>query len=368
MRFEHQENIRTQSGGAVSSRLPRGVSQHPHSVASTFSSFPRQTARHRRRRSRRHLPTTLACMLVLLLLLSPAAFAESRVERLLLVNADTNEMLFELTDGMQLNLALLPTRHLNVHAETAEDVSKVVFGLNTHERFREESAAPYALAGDDAGNYSSWTPRLGENVITAVPFVEADEGESLIVRFSVIDEAEGKQAIESDERAAAEDAAQTVTTSTPALVQDKDAVDTVAAQEDLKENGNASKKRKQGEGETVARLQSADPNSTGPSRRVLFTLGPTEAERMPPASGECLTILNQQSNELTVVCNHTLQRPTEAVLSKAATDEVICPLGAPGSPVVQTCPLDANQLQALQDGKLFVRIRSDEGALKGDVR
>ena len=97
------------------------------------------------------------------------------VKSFLLVNADTNQSIGPLVDGQALNLALLSSRNLNIVAETAPGtVGSVQFGLDGEPRFSLDSVAPYALAGDTAGDYVAWTPAVGTHVVSATPYMSVD--------------------------------------------------------------------------------------------------------------------------------------------------------------------------------------------------
>ncbi|MDP9175904.1 MAG: carbohydrate-binding protein [Planctomycetota bacterium] len=111
-----------------------------------------------------------------------------------LINADTNVPVagFDpFTNGAVLNLATLSTTHLNVRANTnPTTVGSVVFSLDGNSRFRVETFAPYALAGDDNnGHYFSWTPAAGSHTLTATPFTAGGgggtAGTALSISFTV---------------------------------------------------------------------------------------------------------------------------------------------------------------------------------------
>jgi subtilisin family serine protease len=115
------------------------------------------------------------------------------VDSFTLINAATDLDLFELTDGAELNLATLPTRSLNVRADTIPGtVGSVRFWLNGNV-FRTENIAPYALAGDtnNGTNYLSWTPRPGTYTLRATPYQNANAGGTagtpLEITFTVVD-------------------------------------------------------------------------------------------------------------------------------------------------------------------------------------
>ena len=115
------------------------------------------------------------------------------VTSLTLVNADTDQDLGTLTNGQVLNLSSLPTRNLNVRANTSPSlVGSVVFTLDGAHA-RTENGSPYALAGDDNGNYRPWTPAAGSHTLTAAPYGSTGgtgtAGTPLTVAFSVTDAA-----------------------------------------------------------------------------------------------------------------------------------------------------------------------------------
>ncbi|RYU73852.1 InlB B-repeat-containing protein, partial [Hymenobacter persicinus] len=80
-----------------------------------------------------------------------------------LVNADTDQDIRTLAPGATLDLGTLPTRNLNIRANTnPATVGSVVFELNgTQARSQVESVAPYALFSDSGGDYNAWTPAVG---------------------------------------------------------------------------------------------------------------------------------------------------------------------------------------------------------------
>jgi hypothetical protein len=110
-----------------------------------------------------------------------------------LVDADTDADIGPLADGDTLNLALLPTRNLNLRADTSPAaVGSVRFGLDGNPAYRTENVVPYALAGDAAGDYGPWTPGLGSHFLSATPYSQADgagtAGTPLVIAFTVIDD------------------------------------------------------------------------------------------------------------------------------------------------------------------------------------
>lgn len=106
-----------------------------------------------------------------------------------LVNADTDLDIGPLSNGATVNLSALPTRNLNVRANTnPATVGTVRFGLDSVASYRVESTAPYALAGDGAGNYNAWTPSTGSHTLVATAFdASGTSGNPLSISFTVAD-------------------------------------------------------------------------------------------------------------------------------------------------------------------------------------
>jgi CubicO group peptidase (beta-lactamase class C family) len=113
-----------------------------------------------------------------------------KVTALTLIDSNTDQPILTLTNGMTITLANLATRNLNIRAVTSPStVGSVRFGLDGNSNYRTETASPYALAGDDAGNYRAWTPALGAHTLKATPYTGSSgtgtAGTSLTVGFTV---------------------------------------------------------------------------------------------------------------------------------------------------------------------------------------
>jgi len=113
---------------------------------------------------------------------------------LTLINADTDAPIAafaSLKNGAVLDLATLPTKRLNVTANPDSNVGSVRFALDGNLNYRTESGAPFALASNVGSDFLSWTPGLGEHVLTATPYSAKDAqgslGTAVQIRFSVID-------------------------------------------------------------------------------------------------------------------------------------------------------------------------------------
>ncbi|MCL6275684.1 PKD domain-containing protein, partial [Muricauda sp. 2012CJ35-5] len=117
---------------------------------------------------------------------------------LTLVDAVTNNDLFGLFEGQQLDFGSSGGTGLNVRADTnpstVGSVSLVLTGpVSTS---RTEGVAPYALFGDVSGNYNLADLPLGDYTITATAFNGGGQsggilGQPLVVNFSVVDDQGG---------------------------------------------------------------------------------------------------------------------------------------------------------------------------------
>lgn len=99
-----------------------------------------------------------------------------------------------IADGAVINLAVLPTRNLNIRANTSPTtVGSVVFGYQGNAQFRTETAQPYAMFGDAGGDFLAWTPAESTHVAEATAYSAAGgtgaAGPLHRVQFTVIDRA-----------------------------------------------------------------------------------------------------------------------------------------------------------------------------------
>jgi CubicO group peptidase (beta-lactamase class C family) len=122
---------------------------------------------------------------------APAASASPAISSFTLINADTHQPVpgFDpLPPNATLDLTALPTRHLNIRANTGlGTTAKVIFTLNGA-AIRTEIAAPFALAGDTVGRYHAWTPAPGSYVLNATPYdPDGRAGTSLSGHFTVLE-------------------------------------------------------------------------------------------------------------------------------------------------------------------------------------
>ncbi|MCU7547626.1 DUF5060 domain-containing protein [Chitinophagaceae bacterium LB-8] len=122
-----------------------------------------------------------------------SAFQAISVTSFTLVNADNEQDIQTLSNGTTLNLATLPSRNLNIRANTSPvQVPSVVFNLSGRQSTtKTENIIPYALFGDNNGNYNSWTPSVGSYTLKATPYSATGgggtAGTALTVNFQIVD-------------------------------------------------------------------------------------------------------------------------------------------------------------------------------------
>jgi len=117
-----------------------------------------------------------------------------------LINADDDQPITgynPIANGATLNLAMLPTRRLNIRADTDPAlVGSVRFAFDGATNYRTDNAAPYALGGDTGTDYMAWTPSVGTHTVTATPYSAADasgtSGTAATLTFRVTDKRKGK--------------------------------------------------------------------------------------------------------------------------------------------------------------------------------
>ena len=110
----------------------------------------------------------------------PTPPAGQSITSFTLVNADLDLVIASydpIPAGTTLDLATLPTKNLNIRANTAPGtVGSVRFGYDGNANYQTETNAPYALASDNGGNYLPWTPTVGAHTVTAMPYTGANGG------------------------------------------------------------------------------------------------------------------------------------------------------------------------------------------------
>lgn len=110
---------------------------------------------------------------------------------LVLINADTDEDIEEITEGSIFNLEEIGTSNLNIRAESDSLTQSVVFDYQGVENYHTENLIEYAIGANDDDDYRPWTPDLGANSLTVTAYAmdngQGDAGNSLSVNFEIIE-------------------------------------------------------------------------------------------------------------------------------------------------------------------------------------
>ncbi|RDC63200.1 polysaccharide lyase [Adhaeribacter pallidiroseus] len=105
-----------------------------------------------------------------------------KVESFTLINADTDQPIQTLTNGALLDFSNLPTKNLNIRANTNTTDGAVTFKLSGAKTYsRNEGTAPYAVFGDTNGDYKPWVPVVGRYTLNAT----TSSGTTTSINFSV---------------------------------------------------------------------------------------------------------------------------------------------------------------------------------------
>ncbi len=130
---------------------------------------------------------------------APKPTSGPTVVSLTLYNADTNSPISgfnPMPTNAEINLTELPTQNLNIVASTSPAiVGSVRFSYDGNNTYHIENAAPYALAGDVQGNFSPWTPSLGQHTLTVTGYSASntggDAGNPYTISFNVTNTTSG---------------------------------------------------------------------------------------------------------------------------------------------------------------------------------
>lgn len=121
-----------------------------------------------------------------------AILSSQTIRSVLLINADTDTSLGELTNGSVINTST--TKYTFQALTNPSTVGSVVFNLDGKEK--SDSKAPYAFYRDNGhGNFYPANLSVGEHLLIVTPWTKANAsgtpGQSVIVRFTVTDSASG---------------------------------------------------------------------------------------------------------------------------------------------------------------------------------
>lgn len=121
---------------------------------------------------------------------TPTNIVTQAVTNFTLINADTDQPIGALTNGMTVSFGSIGTSNLNIRADTSPTtVGSVRFAYDTNSNYRTESVLPYAIGGDSSGNYNAWTPSVGTHTLKATPYTGSSAsgtaGKPLTINFTV---------------------------------------------------------------------------------------------------------------------------------------------------------------------------------------
>jgi len=110
-----------------------------------------------------------------------------------LFDADSDEPIFDLEDGMTININNLPTQNLTIDVQATDDVESLHLQLTGDKSHTmTENNAPYALYGNNGTDYHGSIFGLGSYTFSATPFSENQlggvQGLPKIVMFTLVDE------------------------------------------------------------------------------------------------------------------------------------------------------------------------------------
>jgi hypothetical protein len=124
----------------------------------------------------------------------PVTVAGQKVVSFTLVNSITNKDIMTLANGSEISLSKIGAEKLNVRANLANGTSTVVKMVlsGADSKTRLDDKLPYALFGDESGDYNNWTAEKGSYTLKATPYagtkdkVGAAIGSTYSVAFKIV--------------------------------------------------------------------------------------------------------------------------------------------------------------------------------------
>lgn len=133
------------------------------------------------------------------LILSLNTLSAQTITSLSLVNPANGNDYLSLTEGLVIDLNNYPVNSFNIRAYTQPDpTGSVRFGWNGQANFQTESVPPYALFGDNGGNFNGQALSVGAYSITATAYSGSNAGgiagAPVSINFTIIDSGAGTPA------------------------------------------------------------------------------------------------------------------------------------------------------------------------------
>ena len=314
------------------------------------------------------------------------------------IDVATNKPFSPLKDGDVIDLAHFSEQGLNVRALTQPAVvESVVFELDQVKRFRHETAAPYALNGDNGGQYNRWQPRLGKHVMKATPFAHGEPGVAAQISFLVVKDDlsstpkpnaeavnEASDVIQSrtrlseavdeviirevsNEESKHEPAGVEEDLDLPQVEVNKVTLsETVASQERVIDSGSSAK---------LVNASISHKAISKTKQSIVFELQATQV--VPPtdssATGKCAGIYDPDNSKLTVGCTHSVEGPTIAgvfIGGYRKNGKLVCELAQATSPFVGSCVLEEALAGTFESRQLYVSVHSKafpSGEIRGQI-
>ena len=111
------------------------------------------------------------------------------IESLWLADADSDNLIAQISPGEVFDADTLPTTNLTVVALANAETESVKFGFNGILNYRIENHTPYALGGDNAGDFAPVPLSIGWHVVRARPFgangASGASGDEVLLSFGI---------------------------------------------------------------------------------------------------------------------------------------------------------------------------------------
>ncbi len=119
---------------------------------------------------------------------SSTAVAYVGVVTLELYNAETDEKIATFTDGYTIDFEQIGTQKITIVAKVDGTVETVQFTYDSDDSYQAEANAPYAIRGDDGGDYNAWTPESGMHTLAVQAFnSDGAIGDEVVITFDVLE-------------------------------------------------------------------------------------------------------------------------------------------------------------------------------------
>ena len=119
--------------------------------------------------------------------------ALGQITKFSLINALTDTPIMDLSSGLVINLATLPTRSINIQAVTTGFIGSIRFAFAGNPRFEIDSRAPFSLCSEKSGDFMACANLtvVGDYVLTATPYsmsgANGTWGSMLRISLKIID-------------------------------------------------------------------------------------------------------------------------------------------------------------------------------------